>query len=87
MKIDGVWGGGRDTAYKDMPQHHSAGQSVSSPPEGGNEVFMDGSARWIKFENMLYLHSWSGDSARMAYMYQDDIGLCERYRVSLKAKP
>ena len=72
MKIDGAWGGtkaSRDSAYKDMPQHRGAGLV----PAGGNEVFVDGSARWIKFEQMYYLHTWSVDGTRISYFYQDDL--------------
>lgn len=35
---------------------------------------MDGSARWVKFEKMLFLHSWNTDGSRDAYFYQVDIG-------------
>lgn len=72
MKIDGVWGGkpgvSRDSAYKDMPQHVGKGKF----PAGGNQVFVDGSARWIKFEQMFFLHSWD-PGARESYMYQQDV--------------
>jgi prepilin-type N-terminal cleavage/methylation domain-containing protein len=69
MKIDGRWGAGRDSAFKGMPQH----QGRNKIPVGGNQVFADGSARWIRFENMYYLHSWTGDSSRIAYFFQEDI--------------
>jgi prepilin-type N-terminal cleavage/methylation domain-containing protein len=86
MKIDGAWGGKpgitRDSAFKDMPQH--AGKNKI--PVGGNEVFVDGSARWIKFEQMYFLHSW--DASRVSYMFQEDVGpLLEPKLPSLKAKP
>ena len=84
LKIDGKWGGGRDTAFKGMPPHKAA----SGAPAGGNEVFMDGSARWIKFEKMLFLHSWSAAGDRDAYFYQEDIGpLLEKQIAKLRAKP
>jgi prepilin-type N-terminal cleavage/methylation domain-containing protein len=87
MKIDGVWGGGRDTAYKDAPQHRAPGSVV---PEGGNQVFADGSARWIKFNTMFYLHSWTGDSTRLMYIYQDSSDFTPQLIAALpnlKAKP
>ncbi len=71
MKIDGKWGGGRDSAYKAMPAHR---RTKTSPPEGGNQVFMDGSARWVKLDRMLFLHSWAADGTRDAYFFQEDIG-------------
>ena len=85
MKIDGVWGSGRDTAFKDMPQHRSTRSRV---PVGGNQVFMDGSARWFRFDQMLYLHTWDPGGNRLAYFYQEDIGPdLERFRAQLRAKP
>ena len=84
MKIDRKWGGGRDSAFKDMPPHRRAG----GVPEGGNQVFIDASARWIKFERMLFLHSWSTGGDRDAYFFQEDIGPeLERQVARLRAKP
>jgi len=70
MKIDFLWGGGRDTAFKDMPPHRGRG----GIPLGGNQLFMDGSASWVKFNQMLFIHSWSTDGSRDAYFYQADLG-------------
>jgi len=91
MKIDGAWGGvkgvTRDYIYDNMPPHRQASSKV---PAGGNQVFMDGSARWIKFEQMYYLHSWSADGSRIAYFYQDDSDFDDRLKQrlsSLRAKP
>lgn len=84
MKIDRVWGGGRDSAFKGMPPHKAAGKQ----PAGGNHVHMDGSARWIKFEKMLFLHSWSTGGDRDAYFFQEDIGpQLEPHVARLRAKP
>ena len=84
MKIDGKWGGGRDSAFKGMPQH----QGRNRVPVGGNQVFADGSARWIRFEQMHYLHSWSGDASRTAYFHQEDIDpRLEGFLLKLKAAP
>jgi prepilin-type N-terminal cleavage/methylation domain-containing protein len=69
MKIDGVWGGGRDTAFKGMPSH----RGKANVPLGGSQVHVDGSARWIPFKEMYFIHSWNPNS-RLAYFYQDDLG-------------
>lgn len=75
MKIDGVWGGGGET-FSDMPPHHNA----KKQPEGGNQVYIDGSARWIPFDNMYFVHSWTQNSpnwsrsTRQAFFHQDDLG-------------
>jgi prepilin-type N-terminal cleavage/methylation domain-containing protein/prepilin-type processing-associated H-X9-DG protein len=41
-------------------------------PAGGNVLFTDGSARWIKFENMCFMTSFSADAH--IYAYQEDWG-------------
>jgi prepilin-type N-terminal cleavage/methylation domain-containing protein len=86
MKIDGVWGEGRDTAYKNMPQH----RTKDGPPEGGNHVYADGSAKWVKFSQMLFLHTWGTTSftgTRVAYWFQEDLGEFEANRPALTARP
>ncbi len=69
MKIDQVWGGGRPTAYGNMPQH----RWENAWPEGGNHLHVDGSVKWVEFEKMIFIHSWGGWN-RIAYFYQDDLG-------------
>jgi prepilin-type N-terminal cleavage/methylation domain-containing protein len=70
MKVDGKWGGGRDTSFKNMPPH----RAKNGLPEGGNQLYMDGSARWTKFNKMLFIHSWNTGGSRDAYFLQEDLG-------------
>ena len=72
-----------DSGWSDLPAHKD-GNAVG--PAGGNEVFIDGSARWIKAPGvMMFLHSWS--NSRILYFYQDDLGAMEPDRpVILKVK-
>ncbi|QNN21505.1 type II secretion system protein [Planctomycetales bacterium ZRK34] len=70
IKVDNVWGGGRETAYGDMPQHRD-----DDPwPVGGNQVFVDGSGAWIEFERMTFNHNWHGNYSRRCYWFQKDLG-------------
>ena len=61
-----------------LPAHKS---STGPLPTGGNEVFIDGSARWIKARTMLFIHFWS--TARPLYCYQEDLGVLEPQRSKL----
>ena len=70
LKVDGIWGGGRDTAFAGMPPHPGLGKV----PQGGNQVYTDGSAKWIKFKDMFFIHSWD-PGGRLAYFYQEDLGV------------
>ena len=69
---DGVaWGdipGGSVQLYQSLPAHRKGG---SLRPPGGNEVFCDGSAQWIKIDQMHMLTSWLTDGSRNFYFYQD----------------
>jgi len=70
LKVDNQWGAGRVTAFKDMPPHRSPGAKA---PVGSNQLFMDGSARWFKANELFFLHSWGPGWAdgRISYLYQD----------------
>ena len=55
--------------WDDIPPHRGPG---SQAPAGGNEVFVDGSAAWIKFETMWFLHQYPGSTGpRQFFWYQD----------------
>ncbi len=75
MKVDGAWGGKpgvtRDTAFKGTPPHCVSGSKL---PEGANEVFIDGSTRWIPVKQMYYFTTWNTDGSRIGYFWQDDPG-------------
>jgi len=61
--------------WSEMPAHKDSGKL----PAGGNEVFIDGSARWVKASTMMYLHTWNPSTATL-YFYQDDLGQSESRR-------
>lgn len=63
-----TWGGteaGREYAYANMPPHRDG-----TGPAGGNQVYVDGSVEWVKFERMFFLTVWR-TSDRAAFMYQN----------------
>jgi len=72
MFVDDAWGGSDPGdsegpfAFVNMPSH-----MPSQRPDGGDEVLLDGSASWHKFDTMWFLTSWSTGKARDAFMYQD----------------
>lgn len=70
LRVDGEWGGGRDEAFKNMPPH----RNQQGLPEGGNHLYMDGSAYWVRFQKLLFLHSWNAGGNRDAYFFQEDVG-------------
>lgn len=72
MKIDQVWGGGRPSAFGGMPSHIAS--NSGNAPAGGNHVHVDGSARWIPFRKMIFIHSWNAGGARDSYIFQEDTG-------------
>lgn len=63
----GTYASGQDSdIFTGSPSHHGN----TSFPAGANEVFIDGSARWIKSSQLRFLHSWSVGS-RFCFFYQD----------------
>jgi prepilin-type N-terminal cleavage/methylation domain-containing protein len=58
-------------SWADLPAHKATGNRNN--PAGANEVFIDGSARWIKaYGNMRFFHSWGGID-RALFFYQEDL--------------
>jgi len=69
-RIDGAWGAGRASAYGDMPPHRK-----NTPwPLGGNIGYVDGSVKWVLFDDMFKMHSWSWGGRRDYYCFQNDTG-------------
>jgi prepilin-type N-terminal cleavage/methylation domain-containing protein len=75
-KINGRWagvvskGGAYEFEYGKIPPHPKGGQ-----PDGGNEVFADGSGKWCKFETMYRFNSYAGAIGQVdGYWYQDPSG-------------
>jgi type II secretory pathway pseudopilin PulG len=69
VETEGGWGGTTATnpeLYLNLPPHRD-GSSLF--PSGGNEVFADGSAQWIKTFQMRFLTTWDTTS-RKCYFYQ-----------------
>lgn len=64
------WGIDDRDLFSGVPPHRSG---MGALPAGGNQVFIDGSARWIKAEQMSFFHSWNParGGGREAYFYQD----------------
>jgi prepilin-type N-terminal cleavage/methylation domain-containing protein len=42
-------------------------------PDGGNEVFIDGHAKWVPASDMYFLHSWN-PASRKLFFWQQDLG-------------
>ncbi|PWU09207.1 MAG: prepilin-type cleavage/methylation domain-containing protein [Verrucomicrobia bacterium] len=56
----------RAGVYDNLPPHHG----MNPFPEGGNQLFCDGSARWIKADQMRFLTTWDVNN-RKCYFFQD----------------
>jgi prepilin-type N-terminal cleavage/methylation domain-containing protein len=68
IKVSGVWGTDDRDIFTGVPPHATANRR----PAGANQVFADGSARWIRAQEMSFFHCWDATGAgRAAYFYQD----------------
>jgi type II secretory pathway pseudopilin PulG len=77
IRVNNQWGDGGLTVPRDVqlfkatPQHRAGSSQL---PAGGNQVFADGSGRWIKFQQMYYVTSWNGATGpRWGFFYQEDL--------------
>ena len=61
--------------WSTLPAHKDGANSAQ--PAGGNEVFIDGSARWVRARLMYFFDCWS--SSHQLYFYQDDLGALAPY--------
>ena len=43
-------------------------------PAGGNILFVDGSAKWVKFEDMYFMNTFDASLVGRAFAYQEDWG-------------
>jgi hypothetical protein len=66
MKNEGAWGGNARGIFDRVPPHTSGSSKI---PVGGNQVYVDGSAEWIRAQKMFFLHSWDL-GGRISYFYQ-----------------
>jgi prepilin-type N-terminal cleavage/methylation domain-containing protein len=72
--------GGTWAPWSGMPAHKNG-----SLPAGANEVFIDGSASWVKAKGTLvYVHK---RGSVPLFMYQDDLGVIESKRSSMTTVP
>lgn len=71
------------SGWSTLPAHKDASGEL---PAGANEVFTDGSARWIRAKGTLkFVHSWN--PIREFYIFQEDLGVLESRRADLKTVP
>jgi prepilin-type N-terminal cleavage/methylation domain-containing protein len=66
-------GWGADGATTGEPIKVPHPRNGKACPDGGNVLFTDASARWVKFEKMYFLNSWNV-GARRLFAYQEDWG-------------
>jgi hypothetical protein len=86
VKINGTWGGTEtlihdpvvDAAYKYMPQHREGNHPY---PEGGNEVFCDGSAKWCPVQSMYAFTTWT--AANKFWFYQKTTEITTPYTLQV----
>jgi hypothetical protein len=64
----GRWGEDDRDIFTGVPPHKGSTKKAI----GGNQVFVDGSAMWIKADKMSFFHCWDASGgSRQPYFYQD----------------
>jgi prepilin-type N-terminal cleavage/methylation domain-containing protein len=66
------WGADGYVAGEPVKVPHPSSSSAS--PAGGNILFADSSASWVKFENMYFMNALAGSLVCRAFAYQEDWG-------------
>jgi prepilin-type N-terminal cleavage/methylation domain-containing protein len=56
------------SGYSNLPAHKAS----AGLPAGGNELFADGSARWVRAKEMRYI-TYGWDTSKQFYFYQDNL--------------
>jgi len=83
-KVNGSWATPASSpAYNDGLEDLPSHRGNSTLPAGGNEVFIDGSASWVRASDMRFIHSWNPATIEL-YFSQDDLGALEPQRNLLK---
>jgi prepilin-type N-terminal cleavage/methylation domain-containing protein len=85
-KINGTWGGSEtlitspviDASYKYWPPHRSGS---AKSPQGGNEVFADGSASFCKVQTMYRFTTWT--TANQLWFYQSLGDITSPYQLAV----
>jgi prepilin-type N-terminal cleavage/methylation domain-containing protein len=93
-KISGTWGGSEslitvpaiDATYKFWPPHRSGNHRY---PDGGNEVFVDGSAKWCPVQTMYAFTTWTAGNKMWFYQPTTEITTSYQQQIikSLKWNP
>jgi prepilin-type N-terminal cleavage/methylation domain-containing protein len=88
LKTSGRWAGQVVTSgdpfyfeYSNIPSHHTTDANI---PQGGNQVFCDGSVQWIDLEKTYRLTSFAGAIGTVdCYFYQDPVDFSSHLRALL----
>jgi prepilin-type N-terminal cleavage/methylation domain-containing protein len=69
-----------NSGWISLPTHPKSGNA----PSGGNELFVDGSASWIKASQMFNFYNGGG---RYFFFYQSDLGAAQSSSAGFNAMP